>query len=115
VPAEVLKRLGRVPVPASERLAHRWRTRPPGRLLGRLPEHWMRYRHLRQADAEGGSIGFLEYLEVTFGCEGLRDLARRALLRHRWRRQAQAGVTQYEHALTAAGPAAAGPRPSGSG
>jgi hypothetical protein len=101
VPPAVLERLRQFPVSLSERLAHRGRTRPAGRLLGRLGEHWLRYRRLRRAHPEKNPIGFVDYLEVAFGCEGLRDLSRRALWRHRWRRQSQAAVTEYEQQLTA--------------
>jgi hypothetical protein len=103
VPSDVLERLQRTAVSRSERLAHRWQTRPAGRLLGRLPEHWLRYRRLRRGAPAEHRIGFVAYLEVTFGCEGLRALARRALWRHRWRRRARSRVSRYDRQLASAG------------
>lgn len=103
VPSEVVARLRDMPVPPGERLAYRWRTRPAGRLFGRLPEHWLRYRRLRRGLRGQSAIGFIDYLEVTFGCHGLRDLARRGLLRHRWRRGSETAVHEYERQLAASG------------
>ena len=37
-------------------------------------------------------IGFVDYLEVTFGCPGPWSLARRGLGRHRWRRRGGGGA-----------------------
>jgi hypothetical protein len=104
VPPRTVERLRGVRVSASDRLAHRWRTRPAGRFVGRLPEHWLRYRRLRGRRRTGEpSIGFVDYLEVTFGCAGLWSLARRGLGRRRWRREAAAALDDYERDLTAAG------------
>jgi hypothetical protein len=104
VPPGVVERLRGARVSASDRLAHRWRTRPAGRLLGRLPEHWLRYRRLRrQWRTDEPPLGFVDYLQVTFGCSGLWNLARRGLGRHRWRRDAAAALDDYERQLAGGG------------
>jgi hypothetical protein len=104
VPPRIVERLRGARVSASDRLAYRWRTRPAGRFVGRLPEHWLRYRRLRRRRRTGEpSIGFVDYLEVTFGCSGLWSLAHRGLGRRRWRREAAAALDDYERDLTAAG------------
>jgi hypothetical protein len=105
VPWGILERLQRIRVSPSERLAHRWQTRPASRLLGRLPEHWLRYRRFRRGASGEPPISFVDYLEITFGCEGVRALSRRALLRHRWRRRSRLMVERYDRQLAGAGAA----------
>jgi hypothetical protein len=70
-------------------------------LLGRLPEHWLRYRRRPWAEAEA-RVGFVRYLEVVLGSDGLWDLGRRALLRHRWRRHARRVSHHYAQEMNRA-------------
>jgi hypothetical protein len=101
VPPGLVEQLRGVPVSAGDRLAYRWRTRPAGRLLGRLPEHWLRYRGLRTLRQRGEPpIGFVGYLEVAFGCPGPWSLALRGLGRRRWRREAASALDHYERDLS---------------
>ncbi len=100
VPGAVLSELRAAAVSRAERWEYRLRTRPAGRVLGRVPEHWLRYRRLR-ADREGEkTISFIGYLQVVLGCEGVGELARRALFRHRYRQHAQLTTQHYERELT---------------
>ena len=99
VPGAVLSELGAAAVSRAEQWEHRLRTRPAGRVLGRVPEHWLRYRRLR-ADRKGEeTIGFIGYLQLVLGCQGVGQLAGRALFRHRYRRHAQLTTQQYEREL----------------
>jgi len=99
VPDTVLSDLGAAAVSRAERWEHRLRTRPAGRVLGRVPEHWLRYRRLR-ADRKGEeTIGFIGYLQVVLGCQGVGQLARRALFRHRYRQHARLTTRRYEREL----------------
>jgi hypothetical protein len=72
------------------------RTRPANVLVGRAPEHWLRYRRLRRA---GARVGFAAYLQIVLVCDGLGDLARRLLLRHRWRRRQRSVMDHYTRSL----------------
>ena len=89
VPLAVLSALGSARVSAAERWEYRMRTRAANRVLGRLPEHWLRYRRLRRAPGELGGIPFIGYLQVALECDGVGTLMRRAFFRHRWRRRAE--------------------------
>jgi hypothetical protein len=94
IPGEVLEQLQRAHVSRAERWEYHLRARAPSPFLGRLPEHWLRYRR-RQWGGEETRVGFVRYLEVVLGRDGLWDLGRRALLRHRWRRHARRVSHQY--------------------
>jgi hypothetical protein len=94
IPGEALEQLQRARVSPAERWEYRLRLRAPSPLLGRLPEHWLRYRRRRWGRNED-RVGFVRYLEVVLGSDGLWDLGRRALLRHRWRRHARRVSDQY--------------------
>jgi hypothetical protein len=96
VPERVIAALAAAPVTAAERWEYRLRTRPANPLVGRVPEHWLRYRRLRRA---GARVGFAAYLQVVLVCDGLGDLARRALLRHRWRRRERRVLARYARGL----------------
>jgi hypothetical protein len=101
IPAEVLEQLRRARVSLAERWEHELRLRPPRPFVGRLPEHWLRYRRRRWGRGEN-RVGFVRYLEVVLGSDGLWDLGRRALLRHRWRRHAQAVSQHYAREMNRA-------------
>ena len=102
IPARTLERLRGIRVSMSEQWAYRLQTRPASWLLGRLPEHWLRYRRLQDGWKERSPIGFARYLQVVLGCDGRWDLFRRTLLRHRWRRQSQRLMSEYERRLNRA-------------
>ena len=87
VPAAVRTALSAAPVSWAEGYEYRLRNRPASPTLGRLREHWLRYRRVRRTSQEPDPIGFVGYLQVVLDCDGVGALARRALLRHRWRRQ----------------------------
>ncbi|HXJ83058.1 MAG TPA: nucleotidyltransferase family protein [Candidatus Methylomirabilis sp.] len=98
VPAEILERLQRAHVSSADHWEYRMRLGAPSVLLGRICEHWLRYRR-RPWGADEQRVGFARYLEVVLGTDGLWDLGRRALLRHRWRRHARRVSQQYARAL----------------
>ncbi|HXJ84379.1 MAG TPA: nucleotidyltransferase family protein [Candidatus Methylomirabilis sp.] len=87
VPASALIRLRSAAVSKAEEVEYRLRTSPASPLLGRMREHWLRYKRVRQASAERNPMGFVSYLQVVFDCESPGALVKRALLRHRWRRR----------------------------
>jgi hypothetical protein len=99
VPAFAVTRLRDAPVSRAERWEYRLRTRPASPVLGRLREHWLRYRRLRRHHADSGVIGFAQYLEVALDCDGIAALARRAVLRHRWRRRAEREIRHRAQVL----------------
>ncbi len=96
VPERVTRALAATRLTRGQRWEYRLRTRPGHPLLGRVPEHWLRYRRLRR---RGARVGFAAYLQVVLVCDGLWGLARRALLRHRWRRREQEAVARYAEGL----------------
>src|SRR5262249_49904199 len=87
VPAAALTALRGAAVSWAEGYEYRLRNRPASRAPGRLREHWLRYRRIRRTSQEPDPIGFVGYLEVVLDCDSLGALVRRALFRHRWRRQ----------------------------
>jgi hypothetical protein len=99
----VLAALQNATVSPAERWEYRLRTRPASRVLGRLREHWLRYRRLRRAPEGLGAISFVGYLQVVLDCEGVGALARRAVFRHRWRRWAEHDARSRERELDRAG------------
>ena len=103
VPRSTLAALDDATVSRSERREYRLRTRPASRVLGRLPEHWLRYRRLRRAPGGLGAITFVGYLQVVLDCDGIGALVRRAVFRHRWRRQAERDARSREQELNQAG------------
>jgi hypothetical protein len=103
VPAAVLTRLRDAAASRAERWEHRLRTRPASPVLGRLPEHWLRYRRLRRADSDAATVGFVGYLQVVLDCDGPGALVRRALFRHRWRRRAEREARLRQRTLDRAG------------
>jgi len=103
VPPHALVTLRRERVSPAERWEYRLRTRPASRVLGRLREHWLRYRRLQRAPGRLEAIGFVRYLQLVLECDGLGALARRALFRHRWRRGAARDARARERALDRAG------------
>jgi hypothetical protein len=102
VPRPVLAGLQNTRVSRAERWEYRLRTRPASRALGRLPEHWLRYRRLRRAPEGLRPITFVGYLQVILDCDGIGALARRAVFRHRWRRSAEHDARSRERGLSGA-------------
>ena len=102
VPRPVLAGLQTARVSRAERWEYRLRTRPASRALGRLPEHWLRYRRLRGAPEGLRPITFVGYLQVILDCDGIGALARRAVFRHRWRRSAEHDAHSRERGLSGA-------------
>ena len=103
VPAVVLTELRDAAVSRAERWEYRFRTRPASPVLGRVPEHWLRYRRLRRTSDERDAIGFIGYLQVVLDCDGPGALARRAFSRRRWQRRAERDTRQRERELDQAG------------
>ena len=103
MPRPVLAALQNATVSPAERWEYRLRTRPASRVLGRLQEHWLRYRRLRRAPGGLGAISFVGYLQVVLDCDGVGALARRAVFRHRWRRWAEHDARSRERELDGAG------------
>lgn len=99
VPESARHALARARVSRVEAWEHRLRTRPASPILGRLREHWLRYRRLRRASSALDAIGFARYLQIALESDGLGALARRALLRHRWRESAEREMRARERAL----------------
>jgi len=96
VPPGVLDALRGAAVSRTERWEYRMRTRPSSPVLGRLPEHWLRYRRLRRARGSADRITFVAYLEIALGCQGVGALVHRAVFRHRWRQGAERGARARE-------------------
>jgi hypothetical protein len=103
VPPPVLAALDTARISPAERWEYRLRTRPASRGLGRLREHWLRYRRLRKAPGGLDGITFVGYLQVALDCDGAGALVRRALFRHRWRRWAERDARARERELDRAG------------
>jgi hypothetical protein len=104
VPAAVLSELGSAAASTTERWEYWLRTRPARRLLGRVPEHWLRYQRVRADRRPARTIGFVGYLQIVLECEGLGALARRALFRRRHRQQAELTTQRYERELSRPAP-----------
>lgn len=103
VPAAVPTELRDAAVSRAERWEYRFRSRPASPVLGRLREHWLRYRRLRRGREGPDAIGFVGYLQVVLDCDGPGALVRRAFFRHQWRRQAERETRQRERQLNQAG------------
>jgi hypothetical protein len=99
VPDAVLAELRGAAVSRVERWEYRLRTRPTGRALGRIPEHWLRHRRVRADRRPLRTVGFVRYLQIVLDCDGLGALARRALFRRRHRAEAELTTRRYEREL----------------
>jgi hypothetical protein len=86
-----------------ERWEYRFRSRAPSPVLGRLREHWLRYRRLRRTHEGPDAIGFVGYLQVVLDCDGPGALVRRAFFRHLWRRRVERDTRHRERELNQAG------------
>ncbi|HXJ80112.1 MAG TPA: nucleotidyltransferase family protein [Candidatus Methylomirabilis sp.] len=99
VPAAVLATLRGAAVSRAERFEYRLRSRPASPALGRLREHWLRYRRVRRTSEEPDPISFVGYLQVVLDCDGPGALVHRAFFRHRWRRQGKPPKPRRARAL----------------
>jgi hypothetical protein len=103
VPAVVLTALRDAAVSRAERWEYRFRSRAASPVLGRLREHWLRYRRLRRTREGPDAIGFVGYLQVVLDCDGPGALVRRAFFRHLWRRRVERDTRHRERELNQAG------------
>lgn len=99
VPAHVLTELRETHVSRGERREYLLRTRPASPVLGRLREHWLRYRRLRRTCPRPAAVGFVGYLQVALDCDGPGALVRRAFYRRRWRRLAERAAWHRQRAF----------------